>query len=91
MGKVRKAMPKAKEEKSSKANLSKFIGKSKDKTKVKKDNRYVFTGFYDRMKNIDVKHAHASLSVQSHLFDHLQDDEQGRSLQQKAIGEDGLE
>ena len=72
MGKVRKAMPKAKEEKTPKAKLSKFISKSgKDKTKTKRDNRYVFTGFYDRLKNIDVKHAHSSLSIQAHMFDHL--------------------
>ena len=63
MGKVRKAMPKAKEEKAPKAKLSKFIEKSKDKGKMKRDNRYVFTGFYDRLKNIDVKHAHSSLSI----------------------------
>lgn len=92
MGKVRKAMPKAKEEKTPKAKLSKFITKGKDRaTKTKRDNTYVFTGFYDRLKNIDVKHAHSSLAIQGHMFDHLQDDEQGRSLQQKATGEDGLE
>lgn len=71
MGKVRKAMPEAKKEKSKRAKLSKFIKKSKDRTVTKRDNKYVFTGFYDRLKNIDVKHAHASLGVQSHMFDHL--------------------
>ena len=62
MGKVRKAMPKVKEEKNPKAKLSNFIAKNKKKNEPKRANTYVFTGFYDRLKNIDVKHAHASLS-----------------------------
>jgi len=62
MGKVRKEMPQAKEEKAPRAQLSKYIQKSKDKGKTKRDNTYVFTGFYDRLKNIDVKHAHSGLS-----------------------------
>lgn len=81
MGKVRKAMPKAKEVKAPKAKLGNFIEKkNKEASKTKRDNTYVFKGFYERLKNIDVKHGHASLSLQSHLFDHLQDDEQGRSV-----------
>ena len=76
MGKVRKEMPQAKADKASKVKLSKFIGKTnKDSTKAKRDNTYVFTGFYDRMKNIDVKHAHSSLSLQSNMFDSLQNDD----------------
>ena len=72
MGKVRKAMPKAKEEKSSKVKLSKFITKkNKGASKQKRSNTYVFTGFYERLKGIDVKHAHSSLSFAAHMFDHL--------------------
>ena len=75
-------MPKAKqskEEKNQKLKLSKFItkGKSRDFAKTKRDNTYVFTGFYERLKQIDVKHAHASLNEQSMMFDRLQDDEYG--------------
>ena len=77
MGKVRKAMPKMKEKQAPKAKLSKFIEKSKDKTKQKRSNTYVFSGFYERLKNIDVKHAHASLNFQGRMFDHLQEDEYG--------------
>jgi U3 small nucleolar RNA-associated protein 20 len=40
----------------------------------------VFKGFFERLKNIDVKHAHSSLTFQSSMFDHLQDDEFGRSV-----------
>ena len=47
---------------------------------MKRQNQYVFTGFYERLKNIDVKHAHSSLSVASHMFDHLQDDEHGNRV-----------
>lgn len=73
-------MPKPKLEKASKASLSKFITKSKDKGKQKRGNPYEFIGFYERLKSIDVKHSHASLSFQSHMFDHLQYDEFGRSV-----------
>lgn len=54
--------------------------KSKVHEKTKKDNQYQFEGFYDRLKQIDVKHAHASLNELAFKFDHLQtlgeDDEQ---------------
>lgn len=88
MGKDRKPMPKAKETKTPKAKLSKFIQKSHDKTKVKRNNTYVFSGFYERLKNIDVKHAHASLSFQSHMLDHIQDDEFGNDIQMQGDGDD---
>ena len=69
-------MPKAKlskEEKNKKLKLSKFItkGKSKEFRKTKRENTYVFTGFYERLKQIDVKQAHASLNEQSLMFDRL--------------------
>ena len=35
------------------------------------------------MKQIDVKHSHASLSFQSRMLDHLQDDEFGNSSQMR--------
>ena len=55
MAKERKAMPKAKiskEEKNKKLKLSKFItkGKSNVANRKKRDNTYVFTGFYERLK-----------------------------------------
>ena len=80
MVKVRKAMPTAKQKTSSKAKLSNFIDKSKDKSKIKRKNTYVFSGFYERLKAIDVKHAHSSLSSQSRLLEHLQDDEFGNPM-----------
>ena len=52
MVKERKAMPKAKqskEEKNKKLKLSKFITKGKS-VKAKRENTYVFTGFYERLK-----------------------------------------
>ena len=86
MVKARKAMPKAKqskEEKNKKLRLSTLITKrkSKDFAKTKRDNTYVFTGFYERLKQIDVKHAHASLNQQSMMFDRLQDGEHGERVE----------
>lgn len=89
MGKVRKALPAVKKEKVGKAKLSKFITKSKDAKKKNRGNPYEYIGFFERLKRIDVKHGHASLSFQSHMFDHLQHDEFGRSVTEQA-GE-GLE
>lgn len=72
MGKVRKAMPQVKAAKVNKLKISKFVNKKNhDKSKTKRANTYVFTGFFDRMKSIDVKHSHSSLSAASHMFDHL--------------------
>ena len=80
-------MPKAKigkAEKNKKHKLAKFIQKPKDRTRTKRDNQFVFTGFYERLKSIDVKHAHASLNSQSLLLDALQDNEYG---ERKALGD----
>jgi hypothetical protein len=58
-------MPKpklSKAEKNKKHKMSNFIQKPKDKAQTKRDNTYVFTGFHERLKSIDVKHQHSSLA-----------------------------
>lgn len=49
--------------------------------RTKRDNQYVFTGFYERLTQIDVKHTHASLNAQSFRFDALQTNEDGERMQ----------
>ncbi|TNV87999.1 hypothetical protein FGO68_gene14880 [Halteria grandinella] len=55
----RKAKPKAKEEKLHKSKLSKYIKKPPKSAQTKRDNTYVFEGFYERLKQVDVKHANS--------------------------------
>jgi hypothetical protein len=57
--KQRKAMPNLKQEKHLKTKLSKYIGKKPKAVSSKRDNTYVFEGFYDKLKQIDVKHSHS--------------------------------
>jgi U3 small nucleolar RNA-associated protein 20 len=55
----RKAMPKRREEAVAKHKISKYI-KKKPKFEVsKRENTYVFEGFYEKLKQIDVKHGHS--------------------------------
>jgi hypothetical protein len=51
-------MPKQKAEKIEKNKLSKFIHKRPKQEHTKRDNTYVFEGFHERLKQIDVKHSH---------------------------------
>lgn len=70
----RKAMPKAKVDKIERAKkhkLSNYIKKPKENAKTKRDNQFVFTGFFERLKQIDVKHSHASLNDQKLFLDSL--------------------
>ena len=70
MPKVRKEMPKQKEEKAVRPGISAFLKKPKHvKTKSEKIYRYV--GFYDRLKAIDVKHSHATMVDHSLFLDNV--------------------
>ena len=53
-------MPKQREAPVQKNKLSKFIKKAPKNNMTKRDNIYVFEGFYQRLKNIDVKQAHTT-------------------------------
>ena len=79
--KMRKAMPKKKENKldaAKKHKVSEFVKKKpKAHQKEKRDNQYVFTGFFDRLKSIDVKATHSSLNELNFRLDHLTTDEHG--------------
>ena len=55
----RKAMPKRKEEAQAKHKISKFIKKKPKFQMTKRENTYVFEGFYEKLKQIDVKHGHS--------------------------------
>lgn len=72
-GKQRKAMPKAKAEVAQKQKISKFIKKKPKFVASKRDNTYVFEGFYEKLKSIDVKHAH-SLEA-SFTYDRLMEEQ----------------
>jgi len=56
---ARKAKPQARQETQAKTKISAFIKKKPKHQQTKRDNTYVFEGFYDRLKSIDVKHAHS--------------------------------
>jgi hypothetical protein len=67
---VRKQLPHKKLEKPDKLGLKKFIKKAPKHEKTKKEkNTYHFVGFFERLKQIDVKVAHASLVDQAFMFD----------------------
>lgn len=55
----RKAMPKKREEATAKNKLSKYIKKKPKHQMSKRENTYVFEGFYEKLKLIDVKHGHS--------------------------------
>jgi len=55
----RKAMPKRKEEAIAKNKISKYIKKKPKHEHTKRENTYVFEGFYQKLKQIDVKHGHS--------------------------------
>ena len=77
-------MPKKKENKLDKAKklkVSNFVKKKpKAHQKTKRANQFVFTGFYDRLKSIDVKHAHSSLNELNFKLDHLTTNEYGETM-----------
>ncbi|CDW84473.1 small subunit processome component 20 homolog [Stylonychia lemnae] len=79
--KIRKAKPKQKEEKVQKNKLSKFIKKkSKYSAQTKRDNTYVFEGFYEKLKQIDVKQSNnleTNFVYDSILKQSEKDDEEG--------------
>ena len=66
-------MPKAKAEVAQKQKISKFIKKKPKFVASKRDNTYVFEGFYEKLKSIDVKHAH-SLEA-SFTYDRLMEEQ----------------
>ena len=81
-------MPKqkiSKAEKNKKHKLANYIQKPKERSQTKRDNQFVFSGFYERLKAIDVKHSHASLNSQAMLLDALQTNEYG---EKKMIGDE---
>jgi hypothetical protein len=85
--KIRKAMPKKKASKlelAQKHKISEFVHKH-PKQKAKRDNQYVFTGFYDRLKAIDVKHTHSSLNELNFKLDHANTDEQGQLMDESDL------
>ena len=53
-------MTKQKEDKSlHKQSISKFVGhRPKGRQQKREKNSFTFTGFYDRLKSVDVKQAH---------------------------------
>ena len=55
----RKAMPKRREEAQAKHKISKYIKKKPKYQMTKRENTYVFEGFYEKLKQIDVKHGHS--------------------------------
>ena len=67
---ARKAKPKQQQEARKKTKISAFIKKKPKHEQTKRDNTYVFEGFYDKLKAIDVKHAH-SMSDANQTFDRL--------------------
>jgi hypothetical protein len=67
-------MPKAREDKQKKHKLSKYIKKGPKKEHTKRENTYVFEGFYEKLQSIDVKHAH-SMSQANFQFDRLMEEE----------------
>jgi hypothetical protein len=66
-------MPKQKAEVAQKQKISKFIKKKPKFVASKRDNTYVFEGFYEKLKSIDVKHAH-SLEA-SFTYDRLMEEQ----------------
>ena len=82
--KIRKAMPKKKENKLDKARkqkISDFVKRKPVNKKPKRENQYVFTGFYERLKAIDVKQTHSSLNELNFRLDHLNTTESGAQMQ----------
>jgi hypothetical protein len=59
MPKQRKEMPKPKKKAQVRLPISKFIAQKGKNERTKGSNTYVFQGFYERLKNIDVKHSHS--------------------------------
>ena len=58
--KLRKVKPQQRQEQQEKSKISKFIKKkSKNAALTKRDNTYVFEGFYEKLKQIDVKQSNA--------------------------------
>jgi hypothetical protein len=52
-------MPKKREEAQTKNKISKYIKKKPKHQMSKRENTYVFEGFYEKLKQIDVKHGHS--------------------------------
>lgn len=52
-------MPKRREEAQTKNKISKYIKKKPKYQMTKRENTYVFEGFYEKLKQIDVKHGHS--------------------------------
>ena len=52
-------MPKQRAEVTEKNKISKYIKKKPKHVQTKRENTYVFEGFYEKLKQIDVKHAHS--------------------------------
>ncbi len=69
----RKAMPKAKTESIQKEKISKYIKKKPKHVMTKRENTYVFEGFYEKLKQIDVKYSH-SLEA-SFTYDRLMEEQ----------------
>jgi hypothetical protein len=79
--KIRKPMPKPKQNKldrNLKPKLKEFVKrKPKGKVQPKQNNQYVFEGFFERLKSIDVKQTHSSLNELNFRMDHMATDSQG--------------
>jgi hypothetical protein len=55
----RKAMPKPKAETVQRDKISRYIKKKPKHVMTKRENTYVFEGFYEKLKQIDVKHSNS--------------------------------
>ena len=74
--KGRKAMPKKREDKVEKNKLSKYIKKRPKELLTKRNNTYVFEGFYAKLKTLDVKHSHGGQLDASFIYDRLLDQDE---------------
>jgi len=58
MTKARRAKPVLKQKPQKKLDLSKYLQKGKKGQRTKRQNTYVFEGFYEKLKKMDMRLAH---------------------------------